>query len=218
MRRHPPQDGETMLEFLTGSGLAAAAGMNAYIPLLVVGVANRFFPDVMALPEGWDWLSNGWVLGIVAVLLVVELVADKIPAVDSVNDVIQTIVRPTAGGLVFGSSSTASTVAVTDPAAFFASNQWVPIVVGAVIALVVHAGKTTLRPAANLATAGAAAPVVSTIEDVGAVGMSLLAIVAPLLVLLALALLGLLGWSIWRSARRRRNADLRPATDRLAET
>lgn len=204
-----------MLELLTGSGLAAAAGMNAYIPLLVVGVANRFFPDVMALPDGWAWLSNGWVLGIVAVLLVIEVIADKIPAVDSVNDVIQTVVRPTAGGLVFGSSSTASTVAVTDPAAFFASNQWVPIVVGAVIALVVHTGKTALRPAANVATAGVAAPVVSTIEDVGAVGISLLAIVAPILVLLALALLALLGWSIWRAARRQRNTDLRPATERL---
>jgi hypothetical protein len=204
-----------MLEFLTGSGLAAAAGMNAYIPLLVVGLANRFFPDALALPEGWAWISNWWVLGILAVLLVVEVVADKIPAVDSVNDVIQTIVRPTAGGLVFGSSSTASTVAVTDPAEFFASNQWVPIVIGAIIALTVHAGKTALRPAANVATAGAAAPVVSTIEDVGAIGMSLLAIVAPILVLLGLLLLGLMGWSIWRTARRRRNADLRPATDRL---
>lgn len=205
-----------MLEFLTGSGLAAAAGMNAYIPLLAVGVANRFFPDALGLPEGWAWLSNWWVLGIIAVLLVVELIADKVPAVDSINDVIQTIVRPTAGGLVFGSSSTASTVAVTDPAEFFATHQWVPIVVGAVIALTVHAGKTALRPAANVATAGAAAPVVSTIEDVSAVGLSLLAIVAPLLVLLALLLLGLLMWSIWRSARKRRNSDLRPATERLA--
>lgn len=204
-----------MLEFLTGSGLAAAAGMNAYIPMLAVGIASRFFPDALALPEGWAWISNGWVLGILAVLLVVELVADKIPAVDSINDVIQTIVRPAAGGLVFGSSSTASTVAVTDPAEFFASHQWVPIVIGAVIALTVHAGKTAMRPAANLATAGAAAPVISTIEDVGAVAMSLLAIVAPVLVLLGLLLLGLLGWSIWRNARKRRNADLRPATERL---
>ncbi|WP_206446731.1 DUF4126 domain-containing protein [Agrococcus sp. KRD186] len=206
-----------MLEFLTGSGLAAAAGMNAYIPMLAVGLANRFFPEAMALPDGWAWISNWWVLGILAVLLVVELVADKIPAVDSVNDVIQTIVRPTAGGLVFGSSSTASTVAVTDPAEFFASNQWVPIVVGAVIALTVHVGKTAMRPAANIATAGAAAPVISTIEDVGAIGMSLLAIVAPVLVLLGLLLLGLLSWSIWRNARKRRNADLRPATARIAE-
>jgi hypothetical protein len=207
-----------VLEFLTGSGLAAAAGMNAYIPLLVVGVANRFFPDAMQLPDGWAWLSNGWVLGIVAVLLVVEVVADKIPAVDSVNDVLQSVVRPTAGGLVFGSSSTASTVAVTDPAAFFASNQWVPIVVGAVIALTVHVGKSMTRPAANVATAGTAAPVVSTIEDVGAIGISLLAIVAPVLVLVALALLALLGWSLWRTARRRRNADLRSATQRLADS
>lgn len=205
-----------MLEFLTGSGLAAAAGMNAYIPLLVVGLAHRFFPDALALPEGWAWISNWWVLGIIAVLLIVEIVADKIPAVDSVNDVIQSIVRPTAGGLVFGSSSTASTVAVTDPAAFFASNQWVPIVVGALIALTVHVGKTLTRPAANVATAGAAAPVLSTIEDVGALGISLLAIAAPLLVLLALTLLGLLGWSIWRTARKRRNADLLSATERLA--
>lgn len=205
-----------MLEFLTGSGLAAAAGMNAYIPMLAVGLANRFFPDALALPEGWAWLSNGWVLGILAVLLVVELVADKIPAIDSVNDVIQTIVRPAAGGLVFGSASTASTVAVTDPAEFFASNQWVPIAVGAVIALTVHVGKTAMRPAANVATAGAAAPVISTIEDVGAVGLSLLAIVAPVLVLLGLLLLGLLSWSIWRSARKRRNTDLRPATERMA--
>lgn len=206
-----------MLEFLTGSGLAAAAGMNAYIPMLAVGLANRFFPDVMALPDGWAWISNWWVLGILAVLLIVEIVADKIPAVDSVNDVIQTIVRPTAGGLVFGSSSTASTVAVTDPAQFFASNQWVPIVVGAVIALTVHAGKTALRPAANVATAGFAAPVISTVEDVGAVAMSLLAIVAPILVLLGLLLLGLLGWSLWRGAKKRRNADLRPATARQAD-
>ncbi len=206
-----------MLESLTGTGLAAAAGMNAYIPLLVVGVADCFFPGVLQLPDGWAWLSNGWVLAIIAVLLVVEVVADKIPAVDSVNDVLQSIVRPTAGGLAFGSSSTASTVAVTDPAAFFASNQWVPIVAGAVIALAVHAVKTLTRPAANVATAGTAAPVVSTIEDVGAIGISLLAIVAPVLVLLALALLGMLAWSIWRTARRRRNADLRPATERLAE-
>lgn len=207
-----------MLEFLTGSGLAAAAGMNAYIPLLTIGLANRFFPDAMALPDGWAWLSNWWVIGIVAVLLVVEIIADKIPAVDSVNDVLQTLVRPTAGGLVFGSSSTASTVAVTDPAEFFASNQWVPVVVGAVIALTVHVGKTAMRPAANVATAGTAAPVVSTIEDVGAVGMSVLAIVAPVLVLVGLALLGLFAWSMFRGAKRRRNEDLRPATERYADT
>lgn len=191
-----------MLELLTGSGLAAAAGMNAYIPLLAVGVANRFLPDLLRLPEGWQWLSNEWVLGIVAVLLVVEVVADKIPAVDTVNDVLQTVVRPAAGGLVFGSSSTASTVAVTDPASFFASNQWVPVVIGVVIALAVHGTKMAVRPVANVVTGGTAAPVISTFEDVGAIGMTVLAIVLPVLVIVAIVVLAAIAVAILRRGRR----------------
>ncbi|QCR19283.1 DUF4126 domain-containing protein [Agrococcus sp. SGAir0287] len=191
-----------MLELLTGSGLAAAAGMNAYVPLLAVGVANRFLPEILALPEGWQWLSNEWVLGIVAVLLVVEVVADKIPAVDTVNDVLQTVVRPASGGLVFGSSSTASTVAVTDPAAFFESNQWVPVVIGVVIALAVHGTKMAVRPVANVVTGGTAAPVISTFEDVGAVGMTVLAIVLPVLVIVALVALVAIAVAVVRRGRR----------------
>ena len=191
-----------MLELLTGSGLAAAAGMNAYIPLLAVGVANRFLPDLLRLPEGWQWLSNEWVIGIVAVLLVIEVVADKIPAVDTVNDVLQTVVRPASGGLVFGSSSTASTVAVTDPAAFFASNQWVPVVIGVVIALAVHGTKMAVRPVANVVTGGTAAPVISTFEDVGAIGMTVLAIVLPVLVIVAIVVLAAIAVAILRRGRR----------------
>lgn len=197
-----------MLELLTGSGLAAAAGMNAYIPLLSIGVANRFLPDVMQLPAGWQWLSNEWVLGIVAVLLVVEIVADKIPAVDTVNDVLQTIVRPTAGGLVFGSSSTASTVAVTDPAEFFASHQWVPIAIGAIIALTVHGTKMAVRPVANVITGGTAAPVVSTFEDVGSIGMTVLAIVMPVLVVVGILVLIGIVVAILRRGRRGSGAPL----------
>lgn len=177
----------TVLEIMTGSSLAAAAGMNAYIPLLLVGLANRLLPQVLTLPEGWAWLSNGWVLAIIGVLLLIEVIADKIPAVDSINDILQTVVRPASGGLVFGSSSGATTVAVQDPAAFFASNQWVPIVIGVVIALTVHGVKATARPVANTVTAGAAAPALSTAEDVGAVILTVLAIVLPVLALLCAA-------------------------------
>ncbi|WAC65875.1 DUF4126 domain-containing protein [Agrococcus sp. SL85] len=200
-----------MLELLTGTGLAAAAGMNAYVPLLVVGLVARLLPDVLALPEGWSWLASWWAIGALAVLLVVEVVADKVPAVDSMNDVLQTAVRPTAGGLAFGSTSGASTAAVADPSELFASQQWVPVVLGVAIALAVHLAKSALRPAANLATAGAAAPVASTAEDLGAVALSVLALVAPVLVLLVLGLLGALAWRIVRVARRRRAAG-RPGT------
>jgi Domain of unknown function (DUF4126) len=188
------------VELLTGFGLATAAGLNAYIPLLALGLLSRF-TDLVTLPHAWAWLENGWVMSIVAALLVVEVVADKIPALDSVNDVIQTFVRPTAGGIVFGSGTAAQTSAVTDPGAFAQSGQWIPIAVGVVTALVVSLTKSTVRPAANVATAGVAAPVLSTIEDVTSVGLVFAAILLPVLVLVAVVLLG---WAVFRILRRRR--------------
>src|SRR5690606_30439733 len=93
---------------------------------------------------------------------------------------------PVAGGLAFGSGSAAETVAVTDPAEFFASNQWVPIAVGVVLALAVHVTKAVGRATVNAATVGTAAPLVSTAEDVGSVGLSLVAIVLPVIIIVAL--------------------------------
>lgn len=194
-----------MLEVLTGTGLAVAAGLNAYIPLLLLGLAGRFL-DVVALPAGWAWLENEWVLGGLAVLLVIEVVADKVPAVDTINDWLQTIVRPAAGGIVFGSGSGAQTIAVSDPSEFIASQQWVPIAAGVVIALVVHIGKMLARPAANALTAGAAAPVLSTAEDIGALGFSILALVLPVLVVVALLALVIAVPMLLARARRRRLA------------
>ena len=193
-----------MLEFLTGTGLAAAAGLNAYIPMLVLGLSSRLF-DVVNLPAAWAWLENEWVLGILAVLLLLEIVADKIPAVDTINDWIQTIVRPAAGGIVFGSGTAAETAVVTDPAEFFASNQWGPVVIGIVLALTVHAGKMAARPIANAATAGAAAPVLSTVEDLSSLLLSAVAIVIPVLVVAGLASL-VVGLVLLRRRMRRRAA------------
>lgn len=198
------------MELLTGAGLAAAAGLNAYIPLLALGLLSRF-TDLVTLPIGWTWLENGWVMVIVAILLAVEVVADKVPALDSVNDAIQTFVRPTAGGIVFGSGTAAQTAAVADPAELSRSGTWVPVAIGIVIALVVSLTKTAVRPAANVATAGFAAPVLSTIEDVTSVGLVFVAILAPLLVLvalIALAWLAVVGWRKWR--RRKTTIQLDP--------
>ena len=188
------------MELLTGFGLATAAGLNAYIPLLMLGLLARF-TDLVTLPHGWAWLENGWVMTIVAVLLAVEVVADKIPALDSVNDVIQTFVRPTAGGIVFGSGTAAQTAAVADPDAFASSGQWIPVAVGVAIALVVHLTKTAVRPVANATTAGIAAPVLSTVEDATSVGLVFAAILLPVLVLVAVAALV---WAVVVLIRRRR--------------
>ncbi|ADT98294.1 DUF4126 domain-containing protein [Mycolicibacterium gilvum] len=188
------------MELLTGFGLATAAGLNAYIPLLALGLLGRF-TDLVTLPAGWAWLENGWVMAIVAALLVIEVVADKVPALDSVNDVVQTFVRPTAGGIVFGSGTAAQTATVTDPGAFAQSGQWIPVVIGVAVALVVSLTKSTVRPAANVATAGVAAPVLSTVEDFASVALVFVAILVPALVLVAVFALA---WAAVRILRRRR--------------
>jgi len=194
-----------MLELLTGTGLAAAAGLNAYIPLLTLGLAGRLL-DFVTLPAGWTWLSNDWVLIILGVLLVIEIVADKIPVVDTVNDWIQTIVRPAAGGIVFGTGASTETNAIEDPAQFFENNNWVPIALGVGLSLMVHLTKMAARPALNAVTFGVAAPVLSTVEDASSVTLAVLAILAPILVVIALAGLVLLFVAIFRRARRNRKA------------
>ena len=191
------------MELMTGFGLASAAGLNAYSPLLSMGLLGRY-TGLIHLPSGWAWLENGWVLAIVAVLLAVEIVADKIPALDSLNDSIQTFIRPTSGGIVFGSGTAAQTAAVADPAEFARTGQWVPVAIGVVTALVVHLTKTAVRPAANVATAGAAAPVLSTIEDFTSVGLTFVAILIPALVLLILVALAWCAWWLLRRRRRKR--------------
>jgi hypothetical protein len=190
-----------VLEALTGTGLAASAGLNAYIPLLIMGLMARF-TDAIALPSGWQWLSHGWVIAILALLLAVEVVADKVPMVDHVNDIVQTVIRPTAGGIVFGAGSSSQTATVTDPGSFFSSHQWVPIAAGVLIAFCVHGAKAATRPVVNATTAGFGAPVASTVEDFSSIVMSLLAILLPILVLLGLVLL--VSTVIWAFRRRRR--------------
>lgn len=174
-----------MLEIITGGSLAAAAGLNAYIPLLGLGLLARF-TGLVHLPDGWSWLSNEWSLGIIGVLLVVEILVDKFPALDTVNDVLQTVVRPASGGMVFAAGSASGTVAVDDPAAFITSAQVWPVALGVVIALVPHLLKAVARPILNVLTAGAGAAVSSTLEDIAAVIITVLAVVVPVVALIAI--------------------------------
>lgn len=192
-----------MLELATGSGLAMAAGVNAWIPLLLLGLLSRF-SDMLTLPGGWQWLENPWVMGIFGILLLVEMAADKIPALDSVNDVLQTVVRPASGGIVFGAGSASETVTVQDPQAFLEGGEWVSVVVGIVLALVVHGAKTGGRIITNAVSGGTAAPVMSTAEDAAAIGISFLGITLPFLMIPVLILLLIGVIMVWRGVVKRR--------------
>jgi hypothetical protein len=194
---------DAVLETLTGLGLATSAGLNAYIPLLMVGLMSRY-THLITLPPAWHWLANPGVVAIIGALLLVEVIADKIPVVDHVNDVVQTLVRPTAGGLVFGAASTSQTATVTDPSSFFSSNQWVPIAAGVIVSFLVHSTKAAARPVINASTVGFGAPIVSTIEDVVSVAMSAVAIILPALIVVFLIALIVIFFRVRRWRRRRK--------------
>ena len=88
-----------MLAALTAMGLSAAAGLNAYIPFLIVALLAKF-TDIIVLPASFSWMESWWAIGIGTILLIAEVTLDKIPAIDTVNDTIQTIIRPMMGGVI----------------------------------------------------------------------------------------------------------------------
>ena len=196
-----------MLAALTGMGLSAAAGLNAYIPFLVVALVARF-TDYITLPVGYEWIESNWAIGIGSALLLAEVILDKIPAVDTVNDTIQTFIRPSMGGLIFAASTAASEL---DNSAWMEENAWASVVLGVIISGLVHTGKMAARPVINMGTAGTGAPVVSTVEDVGSLGLTAIALIAPVLVIVALALLAWLLIWMWLKVRRWRQTRRDPA-------
>ena len=200
-----------MIATLTGLGLSSAAGLNAYIPVLAVGLIARF-TDLIPLGSAWQWLEHPVTLVVLTVLLVIEFGADKIPALDSLNDLVQTVVRPTAGGITFGAGASAVDLAeLTGTAAASTAEagdgvSWVPVVAGMVIALVFHVAKTLARPVLNSVSFGVAAPVVSFLEDAVSFLASMVAILLPLLILVVFPLMLATGvWAV-RGRRRRRAA------------
>ena len=154
-------------------GLASSAGLNAYIPLLMVALAARFplNSPFLKLSEPYDILGSWWSIGLLVVLLIIEMTVDKIPAVDTLNDGIQTFIRPAAGAVLFAANANV----VTDIHPILA------LAAGLILAGGVHTAKGVTRPVVTAATAGTGNWLVSLIEDVIAFFVSLLSVLLPLL-------------------------------------
>lgn len=185
---------DLLLGVFSAFGLSASAGLNAYIPLLVVGVIGHYFPDTLTLNQPWDLIANPWILILLGVLVIIEMLADKVPAVNHINDLIQTIIRPVAGAIAFA----ASAKVVTDINPVFA------LACGLLVAGSVHAVKSVaVRPMVTATTGGAGNIPVSIAEDVAATGVSILALVLPIImgVLLVIFFI-LLAWWLAQRARR----------------
>jgi len=161
---------------LTAFGLSSASGLNAYIPLLSVALTARL-TDWIKLSPPFDILANEWVIGALIVLLVIEMIVDKIPAADSLNDVIQTFVRPAAGAILFAASTNALEV-----------HPVLAAILGLVLAFSVHAVKATARPVVTASTGGLGNAFVSVGEDAVSAGVSIVALIMPLIIGLLLAI------------------------------
>ena len=177
------------MDIFTAFGLSASAGLNAYIPLLVVAFLARF-SDWIELGSPWNTLESWWVIGVLILLSLVEFFADKLPAVNHINDVIQTFVRPVAGAVVFAASAQVAEV-----------NPILAMIAGLLIAGGVHVVKSAaVRPAVTATTGGAGNIPVSIAEDILSTILSILAIVIP--VLIAAIVILVLSWFIWWMWRR----------------
>jgi hypothetical protein len=188
------------MDLLTGIfsafGLSASAGLNAYIPLLVVALLGRF-TNLIHLNPPYNALTSWWVIGALVLLSLVEFFADKIPVVNHVNDAIQTFVRPVAGAIIFAASANV----LTDV------NPVVSLIAGLLVAGSVHTVKSAaLRPAVTATTAGAGNVAVSALEDVISTFVSVLSVVFPLLV--GLLAIFFIAWLVLRLRRRSRAARL----------
>ena len=180
---------ETLSNIATSFGLASSAGLNAYLPLLIVALTARF-TTLLTLNPPFNALTDNLVIGVLVVLLLIETFVDKVPAVDTINDAIQTFVRPVAGAILFAAN--ASVISDMSPA--------LAVVCGLVLAGGVHAVKATVRPVVTASTGGLGNPVVSTAEDVASAAVTVTAILWPLV---GVALLVALAATVflWRMRR-----------------
>lgn len=150
-------------------GSAWTSGINLYATVTVLGALQKF--GVAKLPGGLDVLDNWWIIGIAAGLYIIEFVADKVPYVDSVWDVVHTFIRVPAGAAVAYSATTGDSGTV----------NVIATLLGGTLALSSHGTKAALRAGANLSPEPVSNWILSIVEDIIAFVGVLLAVLAPVI-------------------------------------
>lgn len=175
-------------------GSAWLSGINLYATVLTLGLLQRW--NLAHLPGDLELLSHTWILAIAAALFLIQFIADKIPAVDSVWDMVHTFIRVPAGAILAAAAF----------AHFNPEVRLVALLIGGGIALSSHSAKTATRLAANTSPEPVSNVLLSLAGDGIAVGGSLLAVSHPV-VLISVVAVGVLvsillcHW-IYRSLRR----------------
>jgi len=160
-------------------GSAWLSGINLYATVLTLGLLQRF--HLVHLPGDLGYLSHTWIIVLAGVLYAVQFVADKIPAIDSVCDMIHTFIRVPAGAVL-----AATAFAHFDPAV-----RLIALLLGGGIALSSHGTKTATRLAANASPEPFSNIGLSLLGDALTVGGVLLMTVHPA-VLIAIVLVAVI--------------------------
>ena len=177
--------------FLTSLGLALPAGLNAWLPFLILALADRFTSQI-ELDGPYAFISSTPGIIIILVLLPIELLADKIPGVDHVSDLVHSFIRPVAGAILAAAAADASNDL----------NVWVAAMLGVSSAGAAHAVKMSTRPVITASTGGVGNPIASMIEDAAAVLSSIIAIFLPLLLIVIIPLIGFSLYATWKRLKR----------------
>jgi hypothetical protein len=172
-------------------GLSGAAGLNAYLPLLVSAVLDRVGWVELGAPFGE--LSSTPGLAVLGALCLADLVGDKVPGLDHVLHLVGLAVAPASGAILFAGQTGIETDIPTAVAA----------VLGALTAGSLHAGRAAVRPGSTVATAGIGNPFLSLGEDLASLVLTIVAFALPLLALLLVIALAPLAVAALRRWRRR---------------
>ena len=174
---------ETLAAIAVALGAGWASGLNTYAAVLVLGAAGRL--GLVNLPHDLQVLASPWVMGVAAILFALNFFADKIPYVDSINDMLQTFVRVPAGALLAYGAATGLSPEVAVIAGLL----------GGTLAAGTHIAKTGSRALINTSPEPFSNVAASLAEDVTVIGGLALAIAHPITFLCLLAVfVGLLVW------------------------
>jgi hypothetical protein len=171
-----PEYGLILSQIAMGIGLAACAGLRAFLPLLLLGAAGRL--EWVGLSPAFEWLASTPALIVFGVAVVTEILSDKVPVIDHLLDVIGGVLKPLAGTVLAASVLTDLTPLQSTVAG---------LLVGGGSAGIVHLTKAKLRLFSTATTAGLGNPVLSLAEDVLSFVGSIVAMIVPVILLLAIA-------------------------------
>jgi len=144
------------IQVLTGISCAGLSGLRSTVPLFLLGMLHREYPDTVQLGDSYTWLGETWAVALIGILMCVEIIADKIPHLDHVLHVILSVLHTTAGA-----------VAILVPIqGDFSTSHIIALVFGGLIALIIHIGRAALRFLSTAVSGGMLNCCVSIAEDI----------------------------------------------------